>query len=284
MKILKNLLKSLRLDNLKIAVYLWVFNLFFSSIIFYILFQFLSTFAGRSNTPAGASLDDFLKYSIDFIHNNQATLSLILFLILLVVLMFIIVSIFVSGGAYAILLRQEAKTFKNFLVLSIEHFFKFLKVFLLNLLNFAFSAVISALLFIIIWNVRTHTETEILFKTGLFLWFILTGLIMIYATAAYDFSRIIALKTGRNVFYSFIKALKFLFSNKSSIFILFLLYAFAIALFHLILSVILTYFNNLIPSILLILTYQIFIVLKYYLKTLIIHTEVNFVSSFTGIE
>lgn len=281
MKTVKCLLKSLKGDNLKVAVHIWIFNFFFSFIVFCTLFHFISTFTGRSHGLTRGGLKYLLTHAIDLLAHNQANLALILLLGSMVVFMFVITSIFLSGGVYSILLKQEAKTFSNLVHLSIAHFFKFLKVFLLNLLNFSLAAVLIGLPLIMIWNMQKHSGNGVLFKIVLFVWIPFALLIFIYAIAAYDFSRIIALKTGKNIFFSFAKALRYLFSNKFNILLLFLLYGMVIALSHLLFSVFLSTLGNMLSTILLVLSYQIFMILKYYLKTVIMHAEVNFIISDT---
>ncbi|MCK4836058.1 MAG: hypothetical protein KAT17_05450 [Candidatus Aminicenantes bacterium] len=279
MNIINSMIKSLRVNNLKIALYMWLFNLIFSSIIIYVFFKFISAFGGRSIMFKNLTLNEFSIYFIDIFQHNNTNLTLILSLVFLVTFIFILMSIFISGGAYSILLNNEQKTFKNLFSLSTEHFFKIFKIFLINLINFAFLSILSGFFLYLIWNIHNHSGNETLFKIFIYIWICFTILIMIITIATYDFSRIIKLKTGRNIYYSFINGLRFVFSNKLVVLLIFLLYLIAIGFFHLVLSAILNQLGNALPFLFAVFIYQIFIILKYYLKTLIIHTEINFMSS-----
>jgi hypothetical protein len=191
--------------------------------------------------------------------------------------LFILVSIFVSGGVYGILVSEEGSSYRNLLHLSAENFFKMLKVFFINLVNWIVVAIFSGLLAFIFSAIFEATYNESLVWPFIYIWVIVTGLLAVFAIAAYDFSRIIRLRDERNFVYSYKKGMMALFANKLNVLALFFVFAAITVFSHLLLSVFLNQLGDLLHVLLIFLVFQGFIWFRYYIKTLIMNAEVHLV-------
>jgi hypothetical protein len=108
-----------------------------------------------------------------------------------------------------------------------------------------------------------------------YIWIAITLLLLAFSTAIYDLSRIFKLKEDKNVFYSLKKAIIFTFSNKLNLAAVFLMYAVS----HLVLFLIYAIFDHFLEHLLyvffLFVIYQGFILVRYFLKVVVMRAEIQ---------
>jgi len=275
MELIKSLLKSITIQNLKVAFYIWMFNFVTSITLFYFLYQFVSAFTEKSIISNRFGSQDCLEILIDIFHTNSPSLTILSTFVFIVFLVFGFISIFISAGIYSVFANEEKATFKNLFSFSVANFFKFLKIFLINLINFSLAVFASGFLLYLILKMRDQIGNAILVQLIFYLWIIITALIMIFATAVYDFSRIIKIKHERNILFCFRKGLAFVWSRKVSMLVIFTTIIALTGALHLLFSIMLNQIENRLPVYIMVFVYQIFIILKYYLKAILMNTEVN---------
>jgi len=279
MEVLKAILESFKIKNIKIAIYIWMFNFFLSFLVYYCFFHLFSVSAGSTILLENFSFQNLWPYLIEMFQNNESISVIFLSIVLLCLVLFVIISIFISGAIYSIFINEEEKTFKNLLLSSIENFFKIFKIFLINILNWIFIILFSGTIFYLLWLIQKNSGNESLVKILAYLWILITIFLLIFSMAIYDFSRIIRLKTERNFIFSFMKGIRFVFSKKMTILFLFVIYIITILLFHIFISIIFSQVENILHVLFLLFIFQIFIILKYYIKTIMMNAEVNIFTS-----
>jgi len=267
--------KSLRLHNIKISLYPMFFNFWFSVVFYFLFYQSLSRTAGGSLISHEASPYGTWTTLTEALRGLGQGTPMALSLLLVLGFMYILVSIFVSGGIYGIFVSEEGSSFRNLLHLSGENFFKMFSMFLINLVNFLVVGIVSVIMSLVFEKIVKATHNEFLVRPFIFAWVAITALLLMFAVAAYDFSRVIRLRDERHFFYSYKKGLAALFSNKLNVLGLFIVYGIATAFSHLLLSVFMDQLGGVLHVLLLFCVFQGFIWFRYYLKTLLMNAEVN---------
>ena len=118
-----------------------------------------------------------------------------------------------------------------------------------------------------------HNETALQIFT--YIWTAITLLILTFAVAIYDLSRIFKLKEDKNVFHSFKKAIIFTFSNKLNLAAVFLMYAVSLLVLFLIYAIFSHFLEDLLYVIFLFMIYQGFILVRYFLKIVVMRAEIQ---------
>lgn len=283
MKGLKAFLKGVGLKNVRPAVYAWFFNFFFSLFIYLGYYWVFSGAAGNTKIAADAAGEiGLFTFLADISRNYNGGLSLLFSLALIAALLFFLVSIFVSGGIYSVLVGDERTTFSNLIASSVENFFNMVKIFLVNILNWAVLLFIPGILLFLFLKIKSLYLNETALQIFTYIWMALTLLIFTFSTAIYDFSRVFKLKEDKNVFYSLKKAIIFTFRNKLNLAAVFLMYA----VFLLVLFLIYAIFNHFLEDLLyvffLFLIYQGFILVRYFLKVVLMRAEIQ-LTGITGL-
>lgn len=276
MKGLKAFIKGVGLKNVRPAVYAWFFNFFFSLFIYLGFFWVFSEAAGKTKIAADVAGEiGIFTFIADIFQNYNGSLFLLFLLALLAALLFFLVSIFVSGGIYSVLVGDERTTFSNLIASSVENFFSMLKIFLVNILNWAAALFIPGILLFLLLKIDPLTLNETALQIFTYIWIAITLLLFTFSTAIYDFSRIFKLKEDRNVFYSLKKAIIFTFSNKLNLAAVFLMYAVSLLVLFLIYAIFDHFLEHLLYVFFLFMIYQGFILVRYFLKVVIMQAEIQ---------
>ncbi len=277
MKLLKAITKSLGIKNIKIAIYAWLFNILFSIIIYFTFYKAISFAVSESIILDKLSSDGFFTCMVEIFRNYKGMLPTLIPICIFVIIAFSIISIFISGGIYSVLLNKEKNNFLNLISSSVENFFKMLKIFFINLVNFVVVFLLCLIFGFLIWKIQNNSSNEFLIEILFYVWIFISIIISIFSIAIYDFSRIFKLKYDKNFLSSMKKGIKFVFSNKIYILLMFISYILAVIFVQILLSVILHQIESLSVLFITIIAYQIFILFKYYLKIVIMRTETNFI-------
>lgn len=269
-------LQGIGIRNLRPALYGWFFNLIASLVIYAGFYKLLADAVG--DTPyAYDVIADIGLYNLltDISANMPGNFSLLLFLAGALVILYIPAAIFASAGIYSVFVEEDKPTFTNLLSYSQENFFRMLKVFIVNLVNWAIAFAIPGLLLYVIYTLGPsvgETGTQYL----LYLWIPLAALAWTFATAIYDFSRVFKLVDDRNVFQAFKKGVGFVFSNKLNILVIFLMYGVSLLIVYLIHGLYMNLTEDLVPCVLVFAAYQFFIIVRYFLKIVVIRAEIEY--------
>jgi hypothetical protein len=277
MKLLKAITKSLGIKNIRIAIYAWLFNILFSIIIYFTFYKAISFAVSESIILNKLGSDGFFTCMVEIFGNYKGMLPTLIPICIFVIIAFSIISIFISGGIYSVLLNKEKNNFLNLISSSVENFFKMLKMFFINLVNFGVVFLLCLIFGFLIWKIQNNSSNEFLIEILFYVLIFISIIISIFSIAIYDFSRIFRLKYDKNFLSSMKKGIKFVFSNKIYILLMFISYILAVIFVHIFLSVILHQIENLSVLFITIIAYQIFILFKYYLKIVIMRTETNFI-------
>lgn len=276
MEAIKTFFSSVNLNNMRAALYAWFFNLLFSVVVFYGFYKLFSTAAGESLIARDVgSLYGVFNLITDIIYNYKGSLPVIFSILFLLIILFFLVSIFLAGGIYSVLIEERKATFTNLFYSSTENFFPMLKIFLVNCLNWAVALIIPVFSMVLFWKPGILKVNESLFPFFFFIWLVVSGLILIFSTAIYDFSRISRLQEDRIFLYSFKEGILFTFSNKLNILILFLFYGAFLIIIYLVYWLIGGPVENLVYTVLIFIIYQIFMFLRYYMKVVLMQAEVK---------
>jgi len=150
-----------------------------------------------------------------------------------------------------------------------------IKIFLVNILNWAAALVIPGILLFLFFKSKSLALNETALQVFSYIWMAITLLIFVIAAAIYDLSRVFKLKEDRNVFYSLKKAIIFTFTNKLNLAVVFLLYV----VFLLVLFLVYVIFNHFLEDMLyvvfLFMIYQVFILVRYFLKVVVMRAEIQ---------
>jgi hypothetical protein len=277
MKLLKAITKSLGIKNIRIAIYAWLFNILFSIIIYFTFYKAISFAVSKSIILNKLSSDGFFTCMVEIFRNYKGMLPTLIPICFFVIIAFSIISIFIAGGIYSVLLNKEKNNFLNLISSSVENFFKMLKMFFINLVNFVVVFLLCLIFGFLTWKIQNNSSNEFLIEILFYVWVFISIIISIFSIAIYDFSRIFRLKYDKNFLSSMKKGIKFVFSNKIYILLMFISYILTVIFVHILLSVILHQIESLSVLFITIIAYQIFILFKYYLKIVIMRTETNFI-------
>jgi hypothetical protein len=269
-------LKGLGLKNIRPAGYAWFFNFLFSFFIYFGYYQVFSGAAGKTKIAADIVGEiGIFTFLADTFQNYNSSLSLLFSIALLSIVLFFLVSLFVTGGIYSVLVGDERTTLSNLLASSVENFFSMLKIFLVNILNWLVALLIPGILLFLFLKIQSLILNETAIQIFSIIWIAIVLVILTFSTAIYDFSRIFKLKEDKNVFYSFKKAIIFTFSNKLYIAIVFLIYALFLMFLFLIYLIFDHFFENVLYVFFLFILYQGFILVRYFLKVVVMQAEVQ---------
>ena len=267
--------------NIRPAIYSWFFNFLFSIFIYYGYYKVFSIPAGRTLISGGSEGEFKLgvfTFLTDILNHYQGSLPLVFSLAVVFTFVFLLVSVYVSAGIYTVLVENEKTSFTNLIANSTQNFFVMLRIALINLLNFLVALIVPALLMLIFVNTKSLYSNESLIGIFLWIWLAITALFLTFFTAVYDFSRIFKLRDDRNSLYSIKQGILFTFSNKLSILAIFILYAFSLVIIYLIYAVVMGLIQDLLYAILLFVVYQGFIMVRYYLKIVVMRAEIHLLS------
>lgn len=276
MKGVKAFLKGLGLKNVRPAVYAWFFNFFLSLFIYIGYYRVFSDAAGETKIAADVTGEiGIFTFLADISQNYKGSLSLLFSLAFMAALLFFLVSIFVAGGIYSVVVGDERTTFSNLVASSVENFFSMLKIFLVNILNWGAALFIPGILLFLFFKTKFLALNETTLQVFTYVWVAIALFIFIFSTAIYDLSRIFKLKEDRNVFYCLKKAIIFTFSNKLSIIVIFVMYTLSLLFLFLIYIIFDHFFENLLYVFFLFVIYQGFILVRYFLKVVVMQAEVQ---------
>jgi hypothetical protein len=150
-----------------------------------------------------------------------------------------------------------------------------LKIFLVNILNWAAALIIPAILLFLFLKTESLSLNETALRIFTYIWTAITLLAMTLAVAIYDLSRIFKLKEDKNVFYSLKKAIIFVFSNKLNLVVVFLMYAVSLLVLFLIYAIFNHFLEDLLYVFFLFMVYQGFILVRYFLKVVVMRAEIQ---------
>lgn len=276
MEAIKSFLKSVNLNNMRAALYAWLFNFLFSLIAYYGFYKLFATAAGESLAASGGDKGySVFNILVDIFHNYKGSMVLLFSILLVLVILFFLVAIFSAGGIYSVLIEERKATFTNLFYSSAESYLAMLKIFLVNLLNWTAALIIPVFSMVLFLKPGILKINESLVPFFFYPWLIISALILIFSMAIYDFSRISRLQEERHFLYSFKEGIKFVFSNKLNILILFLLYGVSLIIIYLLYMLISGLINTLKYTILIFIIYQVFMFLRYYLKMALMLAEVK---------
>ncbi len=276
MEAIKIFFKSIDLNGVRAALYAWLLNLLFSLVGFYGFFILFSTAAGEALAAGDGGIQyGVFNFLVDIFYNYKGSLVLLFAFLFLIVILFALVNIFSSGGIYAALLEERKAGFANLFYCSAENFFPMLKMFLVNIVNWLAALLIPVFLMMLYWRPGVLEVSEWLFPFFMIVWLPLSVLVLIFSMAIYDFSRISRLQEGRNFIYSFKEGIKFAFSNKLTVLVLFSLYGIFLIILLLVYLAISGPLGNLANTTLIFIIYQVFMFLRYYLKVVSMQAEVK---------
>ncbi len=275
-------LKGVGLKNVRPAVYAWFFNFFFSLFIYFGYYWAFSEAAGKSKIAADVAGEiGIFTFLADVYRNASGSMSLLFAWAVIAALMFFLVSIFVSGGIYSVLVGDERTTFSNLIASSMENFFSMIKIFLVNILNWAVTLFIPGILLFLFLRVESLYLNETALRVFFFFLMAITLLIFAFSAAIYDLSRIFKLEEDKNVFYSFKKAIIFTFSNKLVLAAVFLMYVVSCLVLFLIYVIFNHFLEDLLYVVFLFMIYQGFILVRYFLKVVVMRAEIQ-LTAITG--
>lgn len=279
MNLIKILFSGFNLRNLKLAAYGWLFNIFFSILVYLGFYSVFSISAGSSKIAENIELYGLFTMLLDIFNNFPGSFLLVTSISSFLLLGYIAASIFVSGGIFSVLIEEEKATFFTLFSASIENFVKFFKIFLVNIINFVLAIVPVVMLSFFLWETLKSATNETLFRIFLILLILLSIILFIFSVAIYDYSRIIRLKEGRNFLFSFRSGVKFVFSNKRQITGIFLFYIFSSILIHLMLRLLMSSVGGIFNFYIIFIIFQIFMWIRYLLKVIVIHGELGIIQA-----
>lgn len=276
MEAVKTFISSVNSNNIRAALYACCFNFLFSLIAYYGFYRVFSSAAGDSLLAGEAgSRHGVFNLLVDTLYNYKGGLPLLFSILFLLSLFFALMSVFLAGGIYSVLIEERKASFSNLLYASAESFLPMVKLLPVNILNWAIALIIPVLSMVLFWRPGILKVNESVVPVFFFAWITLSVMILIFATAIYDFSRISRLQEGRNFLYSFKKGILFTFTNKLNIFILFLLYGAVLLILFLVYAPVSGLLPRAADTIFIFILFQIFMFLRYYLKIVLMHAEVK---------
>jgi hypothetical protein len=269
-------LKGIGLKNIKPALYAWFINFLFSLSIYLGYYKVFVNAAGDSVIAGDiGGQTGLFSFIADIAVNYSGNLSLMFFIGICAALLFFSVTIYVCGGIYSVLVEDERATFTNLAASSTENFFLMLKVFLGNIPVWLGALIIPGMLAASFPNIPSLIFSERAIGFYMYLFVGITALLFAFATAVYDFSRIFQLKEGKSLFQTVKKAIGFTLSNKLGILVIFLLYGLSLLLFYLVYMIFTNMLEHLLHIFLVFAVYQGFMMVRYYLKVVVIRAEIG---------
>ncbi len=233
MKTVVGYYKGLGKREFKLALYAWIVNALVSASILYGLHAYFTGASGDPLSDKGTYYFWLSTFINDLSRVSSGSVTALALSGAAVLLLLLFLSIFLSGGAYSLLLREENASLFLFLASSARNFPKMFRVLLANLLNFIAASVLPAILFYAHYKKQSATLDETLLAVFIYGWGALSAIIFIYSSAVYDLSRIIALKGDRGPFAALKGGVKTVFARKGSVLAVFLVYLFTVALLFL---------------------------------------------------
>lgn len=267
-------IRGIGIKTIRPALYGWFFNILITIFIYYTFYKAFSVPAGMANinTGDGAALSTFTFLS-DIFRHYEGAWHLVFSLTFFFMVVFLLVSIFVSGGIYYVLVEEERTSLTNLLTASTQNFFSMLVMALANLVVLIVALILPGILAVVFFSARSLAVNEALVETAIWILAGLSALCAGIAMAVYDYSRIIRLRDDKSVFYSIKQAIRFLFANKINTLVIFLLYGLSLFIIYLIYLALSGLFSGL-PAILLFMFYQMIILMRYFLKIVVMRGEI----------
>lgn len=273
MNILKIIGHGLSKRSLRLAAYGWLYNIFLSFIIYFGFYMVFSISAGRSMIAENVKMYGFFTVMLDIFNNFPGSFMLLLSICFYFVILHVFVSIFISAGIFSVLIEEEKATFFTLLSASIENFFRFLKVFMINIINFSIAVLPIIFLILVVWKTLESSFDETLFGVFIVIFLVIAMIFLVFSVAIYDFSRIIRLKDGKNFIFSFKEGIRFSFKNKRKILYLFIFYIFSSVVLYFIFKLFMSVAEDFLGIIIVFILNQFFVLIRYFLKIVVITGE-----------
>ncbi len=258
--------------DLKTALYAWLFSLLVTVILIHGLFTIATSIAGETVLVFEKFRYGIMTFLTDLLNNYPGSSPLILILAVVVMLLMLLLSIFISGGIYAVLLERGPITLRRLFSASAKNFGSMFKMFLVNILNWIAAALIPALFYYVHQKIQSSSPSESLWKIFLVFWVPIAVIFLWYAVAVYDFSRMYILKERGKAFRILWSGVRFFFSHKLSILILFVLYAISLLVIFILYRVIVP---ALAYAVLLFIFYQLVLFGRCLIKVILMRLEVG---------
>lgn len=272
--------RSMGFSSYRPAVYSWFFNMLFTIFIYYGYYKVFSIPAGSARigdeAAAGAAIGVF-TFLTEILQHYKGSLPLVFSLTFLYTVGFQLASIYVSGGVYAVFVEEEKTSFTNLIASSTHNFYSMLKIALVNLLSFIAALIVPGLLLILFFNMKSLSSNETVIGVFAWIWVMITILFLAFAAAVYDFTRIYRLKEDRGIWYSFKQGLIFTFTNKLNFLSVYAIYAVSLVILYLAYAVMMSLVQHLLFVFLLFWMHQGFMMVRYYLKIVVIRAEIRLV-------
>jgi hypothetical protein len=268
-------IKGLSIRGFRPALYAWFFNLVFALFVYWAYLKVFVNAAGDSVIAGDVSEVGVFTLLSDIAQNHDGSLSLAFYVALVAALFYFLASIFLAGGIYSVMVGHERPTLGNLAASSVENFFGMFKLFLLNMLNWLAAIIFTGIFLVIVKFSPSLYENEGFIRVFTYGWAAFAALVFTFSTAIYDFSRVFKLKEERGIFNAFKKGIRFTFSNKLNVLVLFLLYALSLLILYLLYSVFSGLTGRLVYVSLLFISYQLFMLVRYYLKMAVMQAEVT---------
>lgn len=225
--------KGLGTREFKLALYAGIVNALVSASILYGLHAFFTGASGDPLSDNGTYYYWLSTFINDLSHGSPGSITALALSGAAVLLLVLVLSMFLSGGVYSLLIMREGASLSLLLASSIKNFPKMFRVFMANLLNFLAASAVPGILFYAHYKKQSATLDESLLHFFIFGWGALTAMIVIYSSAVYDLSRIVALKGDRGALTALKGGVKTVFARKGSVLAVFLVYLFTAALLFL---------------------------------------------------
>ncbi|MDY0297373.1 MAG: hypothetical protein RB296_08645 [Acidobacteriota bacterium] len=270
-------LASFRGRTAAVAVYAWLAGLLFS------LPAYLGFFRLISSTLADSLLlersDHYGAFTVwlELLYRGKSGFSLLFGQLAILLLAYGLFSLFFSGGVYGVFVSRTAPRLPRFLKHGWNHFAAFLKLFLVCLIVWIPVLLISLLGFILLAGILRESGNEIAFRWLGLAWLVITGLMMAYAWAVFDFARIRRLEGAGGTWRSFRAGMRFVHNHLFSIWLLDLLFLLPFLLIFPLTSV----FRGLAapwPLMLMFLGLQVLAWLRAFFRIVFMHAEVLLIS------
>lgn len=259
-------------EDLKTALYAWLFSLLITLILIHGLFTISISIAGETVLVFEKFRYGIMTFLTDLLNNYPGSSPLILILGVGVMLLMVLFSIFISGGIYAVLLEGEPITLRRLFSSSAKSFGSMFKMFLVNILNWIAAALIPALFYYVHHKIQSSSTSESLWKIFLVFWIPIAVIFLWYAVAVYDFSRIYLLKERGKLFRILWGGVRFFFSHKLPILIIFVLYTISLLVIFILYQMIAPV---LVYAVLLFLFYQLVLFGRCLMKVILMRLEVG---------
>lgn len=280
----KAFLQGIGLRNIRPALYGWFINLALSLTIYFTYYRLFTISAGDSTIAADITGEiGLFNFFSDLSTYFPGNLSLAFGLGLFLALVFIILSVYVSGGIYAVLIEDERTTLTNLIACSTEHFFSMLLVFLCCIPVWLVAFAVPGLMIWLFLRIEYLLLSETAQQLFLYLLAGFSALVLTFATAIYDYVRIFKLKEDRGLLQSLKRGILFTFTNKLGILSIFLLYALALLILYLFYLLFTGLVEDLLYTILVFAAYQGFMMVRYFLKIIVIRAEIGLLTAGTAL-